>query len=122
MVYWIEVIKGVIVCVKYDGSDMEIVVNSGEIISFEGKWKWVYGFFIGFIYLLIIIKLRGWDCFWLNICLIEFYYYWIMIWCVYWIELIVNYKDIRVVFIWVLSSYWFCFIVFNCKLFWLLGD
>lgn len=38
-VYWIEVIKGVIVCVKYDGSEMEVIVDSKEVVSLEGKKK-----------------------------------------------------------------------------------
>ena len=36
-VYWTEVTKGVIVRAKYDGSDMEVIVNSGEITSPEGE-------------------------------------------------------------------------------------
>ena len=35
-VYWTEVTKGVIVRAKYDGSDIVVVVNSGEITSPEG--------------------------------------------------------------------------------------
>ncbi|KAJ7390770.1 hypothetical protein OS493_022328 [Desmophyllum pertusum] len=35
-VYWTEVTKGVIVRARYDGSDMEVIVNSGEIASPEG--------------------------------------------------------------------------------------
>lgn len=58
-VYWTEVTKGVIVRAKYDGSDMEVVINSGEITSPEGERKQAYGFFTGSIYSLIIIKLRG---------------------------------------------------------------
>ena len=37
MVYWTEVIKGTIVRAKYDGSDMEVIVNSGKTTSPEGK-------------------------------------------------------------------------------------
>lgn len=58
-VYWTEVTKGVIVRAKYDGSDMEVVINSGEITSPEGERKQAYGFFTGSIYSLIIIKLKG---------------------------------------------------------------
>jgi len=39
MVYWTEVIKGTIVRAKYDGSDMEVIVNSGKTTSPEGKIK-----------------------------------------------------------------------------------
>ena len=35
--YWTEVIKGTIVRAKYDGSDMEVIVNSGKTTSPEGK-------------------------------------------------------------------------------------
>lgn len=36
-VYWTEVTKGVIVRSKYDGSGMEVIVNSGKITSPEGE-------------------------------------------------------------------------------------
>lgn len=38
-VYWTEVTKGVIVRAKYDGSDMEVIVNSGKSGSPEGENK-----------------------------------------------------------------------------------
>ena len=38
-VYWTEVTKGVIVRAKYDGSEMEIIVDSKEVTSPEGKKK-----------------------------------------------------------------------------------
>ena len=56
-VYWTEVTKGVIVRAKYDGSDMEVVVNSGKITSPEGERKQADGFFVGLVYSLVIIKL-----------------------------------------------------------------
>lgn len=39
-VYWTEVTRGVIVRAKYDGSDMEVIVNSGKSGSPEGENKY----------------------------------------------------------------------------------
>lgn len=39
MVYWTEVVKGTIVRAKYDGSDMEVIVNSEKTTSPEGEMK-----------------------------------------------------------------------------------
>ena len=36
-VYWTEVIKGVIIRAKYDGSEMEVIVNGGQSSSPEGE-------------------------------------------------------------------------------------
>ena len=36
-VYWTEVTKGIIVRAKYDGSEMEVIVDSGKVTSPEGK-------------------------------------------------------------------------------------
>ena len=38
-VYWTEVTKGVIVRAKYDGSEMEVIVDSEKVASPEGKKK-----------------------------------------------------------------------------------
>ena len=36
-IYWTEVIKGVIIRAKYDGSEMEVIVNGGKATSPEGN-------------------------------------------------------------------------------------